>query len=90
MCTISYSTSTLDSVYSTIDPKEAFANQTYHGKVVLITGSSRGIGQEAAITYAKAGANVTIAGRSQETLVKTAAAIRETVPGRTYSLSPLM
>ena len=81
MCTISYSTSTLDSVYSTIDPKEAFANQTYHGKVVLITGSSRGIGQEAAITYAKAGANVTIAGRSQESLVKTAAAIRETVPG---------
>ena len=78
---IPYSTYTPDSVYPTIDTKEAFANQTYRGKVVLITGSSRGIGQEAAITYAKAGANVTIAGRSQETLVKTAAAIRETVPG---------
>ncbi|KAH9079197.1 NAD-P-binding protein [Lactarius deliciosus] len=44
-------------VYSTIDPKEAFANQTYRGKVVLITGASRGIGQETAITYAKAGAH---------------------------------
>ncbi|KAN0137461.1 hypothetical protein V8E53_004906 [Lactarius tabidus] len=36
---------------------------------------------EAAITYAKAGANVTIAWRSQETLDKNAAAIREIVPG---------
>ncbi|KAH9079195.1 NAD-P-binding protein [Lactarius deliciosus] len=62
-------------IYSAIDPKEAFANQTYRGKVVLITGASRGIGQETAITYAKAGAHVAIAGRSQETLDKTAAII---------------
>ncbi|KAH9180337.1 NAD-P-binding protein [Lactarius sanguifluus] len=68
-------------VYSAIDPKEAFANQTYRGKVVLITGASRGIGQETAITYAKAGANVAIAGRSQETLDKTAAIIHATVSG---------
>ncbi|KAI9467355.1 NAD-P-binding protein [Lactarius psammicola] len=68
-------------VYSTIDPKDAFANQTYRGKVVLITGASRGIGQETAITYAMAGANVTIAGRSQETLDKTAAAIHAVVSG---------
>ncbi|KAH9002450.1 NAD-P-binding protein, partial [Lactarius hatsudake] len=67
--------------YSTIDPKEAFANQTYRGKVVLITGASRGIGQETAITYAMAGANLTIVGRSQETLDKTAAVIHATVPG---------
>ncbi|KAH9000554.1 NAD-P-binding protein [Lactarius hatsudake] len=68
-------------VYSAIDPKEAFANQTYRGKVVLITGASRGIGQETAITYAKAGANVAIAGRSQETLDKTAAVIHAAVSG---------
>ncbi|KAH9013958.1 NAD-P-binding protein [Lactarius hengduanensis] len=68
-------------IYSAIDPKEAFANQTYRRKVVLITGASRGIGQETAITYAKAGANVTIAGRSQETLDKTAAIIHAAVSG---------
>ncbi|KAI9447683.1 NAD-P-binding protein [Lactarius indigo] len=68
-------------VYSAIDPKEAFANQTYRGKVVLITGASRGIGQETAITYAMAGANVTIAGRSQGTLDKAAAVIHAAVSG---------
>jgi hypothetical protein len=77
----SYSAYPLCSVYPTIDPKKAFENQTYRGKVVFITGASRGIGQETAITYAKAGANVTIAGRSQETLDKTAVAIRAIVPG---------
>ncbi|KAH9001474.1 NAD-P-binding protein [Lactarius akahatsu] len=66
-------------IYSTIDPKEAFANQTYRGKVVLVTGASRGIGQETAITYAKAGENVAITGRSQETLDKTAAIIHAAV-----------
>ncbi|KAH9045916.1 hypothetical protein EDB83DRAFT_1551666 [Lactarius deliciosus] len=63
----------------TIHPKEAFANQTYHGKVVLITGASRGIGQVTAITYAKADAQVTLVGRSQETLDETAAAMRAAV-----------
>ena len=69
------------SVYPMIDPKEAFENQTYRGKVVFITGASRGIGQETATTYAKAGANVAIVGRSQETLDKTTAAILAAAPG---------
>ena len=68
-------------MYPTIDPNEAFANQTYRGKVVFITGASRGIGEETAITYAKAGANVTIVGRSQETLDNAAAAIHAAVSG---------
>ena len=68
-------------MYPTIDPKEAFEHQKYRGKVVLITGASRGIGQETAIAYAKAGASVTIVGRSQETLDKTAAIIRAAASG---------
>ncbi|KAH9035109.1 NAD-P-binding protein [Lactarius deliciosus] len=64
----------------TIHPKEAFANQTYRGKVVSITGTSRGIEQETAITYAKADAQVTLVGCSQETLDETAAAMRAAVP----------
>ncbi|KAH9168331.1 hypothetical protein EDB89DRAFT_1992582 [Lactarius sanguifluus] len=59
----------------TIHPKEAFANQTYRGKVVLIAGAS----QETAITYANAGAKVTLVGRSQEALDESAAAMRAAV-----------
>ncbi|KAH9173308.1 hypothetical protein EDB89DRAFT_2228772 [Lactarius sanguifluus] len=75
--------------YSTIDPKEAFANQTYRDKVVLITGASRSIGQGTAIAYAMAGANVAIAGRSQQTLDKTAAAIHAAVSGAQVLVVPV-
>jgi NAD(P)-dependent dehydrogenase (short-subunit alcohol dehydrogenase family) len=43
----------------------------YSGKVVIITGSSSGIGQAAAILFAKSGASVTIHGRSEDGLKKT-------------------
>ena len=43
----------------------------YNGKVVIITGSSAGIGQAGAVLFAKAGASVTIHGRSEERLQKT-------------------
>uniref|UniRef100_A0AC35GGY8 Uncharacterized protein n=1 Tax=Panagrolaimus sp. PS1159 TaxID=55785 RepID=A0AC35GGY8_9BILA len=43
----------------------------FYGKVVIITGSSSGIGQAAAVLFAKAGASVTIHGRSEEGLKKT-------------------
>uniref|UniRef100_A0A914ZCN4 Uncharacterized protein n=1 Tax=Panagrolaimus superbus TaxID=310955 RepID=A0A914ZCN4_9BILA len=49
----------------------------YSGKVVIITGSSSGIGQAAAILFAKSGASVTIHGRSEEGLKKTFDAIVE-------------
>ena len=56
------------SVYPLIDPQNHYDRQTYAGKVVLITGASRGIGLETAIYYARAGASVTIVARKQETL----------------------
>uniref|UniRef100_A0A914XV63 Uncharacterized protein n=1 Tax=Panagrolaimus superbus TaxID=310955 RepID=A0A914XV63_9BILA len=43
----------------------------FNGKVVIITGSSSGIGQAAAILFAKLGASVTIHGRSENGLKKT-------------------
>ena len=43
----------------------------FEGKVVIITGSSSGIGQAAAILFAKAGASVTIHGRDEAKLQKT-------------------
>uniref|UniRef100_A0AC34GDS5 Uncharacterized protein n=1 Tax=Panagrolaimus sp. ES5 TaxID=591445 RepID=A0AC34GDS5_9BILA len=48
-----------------------------NGKVVIITGSSSGIGQAAAILFAKSGACVTIHGRSDDGLKKTADLIAE-------------
>ena len=44
---------------------------SFAGKVVIITGSSSGIGQAAAVLFAKNGASVTIHGRSEEGLKKT-------------------
>lgn len=42
------------------------------GKVALVTGSSQGIGRETALALAEAGANVAIAARNEEKLVKLA------------------
>jgi NAD(P)-dependent dehydrogenase (short-subunit alcohol dehydrogenase family) len=48
------------------------------GKVALITGASRGIGQAAAIGLAQAGADIAIASRKLPDLEKAAAEIRKT------------
>lgn len=46
------------------------------GKTVFITGGSRGLGREIALALAEAGADVTMAARSAESLERTAADIR--------------
>uniref|UniRef100_A0A915DK69 Uncharacterized protein n=1 Tax=Ditylenchus dipsaci TaxID=166011 RepID=A0A915DK69_9BILA len=46
-------------------------NCRFTGKVVIVTGSSSGIGQETAIAFAKEGANLVIHGRNTDNLQQT-------------------
>jgi NADP-dependent 3-hydroxy acid dehydrogenase YdfG len=68
-------------VYPFINPSQYFSSQAFKNKAVLITGASRGIGQELAIYYAKAGASLILVSRKQETLDETKAVVLKEVPG---------
>ena len=57
------------------------------GKVALITGASRGIGEAIAHAYAEAGANVVLASRKQEGLDPVAAAINAKDGGRAIAVA---
>lgn len=69
------------SVYSTVDPKQFQDAKTFRGKVILVTGASRGIGLETALHYARAGASLTLVARKQETLDESKATITKEIPG---------
>ena len=69
------------SIYPTIDPESLYAARFYSGKVVLVTGASRGVGRETALQYARAGSSVAIVARSREALDETRDLIVAAVPG---------
>ena len=69
-----------DRVYPAIDPSSIYASQSLRGKVVFITGASRGIGRTTAINFAKAGASIAISARSATALDETQALILTEVP----------
>ncbi|KAA1467242.1 NAD-P-binding protein [Dentipellis sp. KUC8613] len=75
-------------VYPEIDPEVQYAAETHIGKVVLITGASRGIGEDLAITYAKAGASLVLAARSQGALDAVKAEISRQVPSADVLVVP--
>ncbi|VDC03296.1 unnamed protein product [Peniophora sp. CBMAI 1063] len=55
-------------VYPGVDPQLAFRDRTFSGKVVLITGASRGIGAVIATFYARAGAKLALVARTASKL----------------------
>lgn len=62
-------------------------NFSFENKTVVITGAGRGIGKATAIAFAKAGANVVLASKTQSNLDNVAAGIAEFNPNvMTYAL----
>ena len=49
-------------------PKPSYEKNKFEGKVIIITGSSSGIGQAAALLFALEGASVTIHGQNADRL----------------------
>ncbi|MDA1183351.1 MAG: SDR family oxidoreductase [Acidobacteria bacterium] len=58
------------------NPLAIFSPALFKGRTALVTGGGRGIGRHVAMAFARLGANVIIAGRTQEDLNPTAVEIR--------------
>jgi len=56
-------------IYPAIDPSQLIAKQSFHGKCVIVTGASRGIGEDAARLFARTGASVVLVARGESQLV---------------------
>lgn len=57
------------------------------GRVAIVSGGSRGIGETIARAYAAAGASVVVSSRKQENVAPVAAAINEQHPGRALAVA---
>ena len=62
---------------------------TFAGRKVLVTGASRGIGRAVAEAFARAGADVAITGRKQESLTLVAAEIAKGSTGKGLNILPI-
>ncbi|KAI0291517.1 hypothetical protein B0F90DRAFT_366867 [Multifurca ochricompacta] len=67
-------------VYPAVDPSQLISNHAFQGKCVIVTGASRGIGEDAAFTFARAGASVVLVARTKSQLDAVESRILEHVP----------
>ncbi|KZV62613.1 NAD-P-binding protein [Peniophora sp. CONT] len=68
-------------IYPAIDPQSAFNSKSFAGKVVLITGASKGLGPVIATFYARAGAKLALVARTASALDSVKKQIQATVDG---------
>ncbi|KMQ92625.1 short-chain dehydrogenase [Lasius niger] len=66
---------------------ETKIDQSWHGKVIFITGAGSGIGRATAISFAKRGANIVLSGRKEAPLREAETACRKAGAGETLVIA---